>query len=523
MELLVCRVRKGKIKPVFASLDEGNISIASELVGMFSRFIGRKQGELFRAIGELEERSPAHHRFIRGLKTLLLRRCVFEVQAKVEPFEARKVVYEEANKVWVLDREDREKALARAASKLGVAVDELELSLWADYEEEQVLKDFEAIEAEELLREYNLSLAQTMLFKAASMTACVSRGYRELLWRIKRLGLMYIAEKQGENFHLYIEGPLSLLKMTERYGTAMAKLLPAILGAHRWRIKASIVLRSPGWENSARRSPRILEFELDDSQRGLLKVSTESSLEPERRFDSAVEERFARAFIALRTGWTLTREPEPLVAGESVFIPDFVFEKGKLRVFFEIVGFWTQSYLEKKLSKLRELEEVNLIVAVDKSLVCSAFKELKGFRVIYYEKEVPLKEVLGYLREFEEREVKRELRKLKQGGIHLEGDVIRLSELAREQRASYEAVKRAVEGAEGYVSLGKELISIDKLRKLKERLNSLPREARYKDVASLLREEGVSSIDSVLEYLGYEMRWHSLDPESVVVVRAARR
>lgn len=511
------RIRKGKIKPGFAPLSPENISTASKLIGVFSRFVGRKQGELLEELRRLEENPGLHHRFIRGLRTLLLRRCVFEVMAEIEPFEARKTVYEEANRVWVLSREDRAMVLARAASRLGITPEELELSLWADHEEEQVLRDFKAPGAEELLREYNLSLAQTMLFKAAGMTVWVSEGHRELLWRIKRLGLMYIAEKQGGDFRLYVEGPVSVLKMTERYGTAMAKLLPAIVAARGWRIKADIVLRSPSW-HGLRSSPRVLEFELDESQGELLGAPAEAQgSKGEKGFDSSVEERFAHAFIALDTGWRLTREPEPLVAGGSVFIPDFAFEKGGSRAFLEIVGFWTQGYLEKKLSKLRELEEVNLMVAVNKRLACSAFKELKGFRVVYYEKEVPLREVLSYLRELEEREVQRELRRLKK--IRLEGDVIRLGELAREQGASYEAVKRAVEGVEGYVSLGRELVSLGKLRRLREKLGSLPEKARYKDVASMLREEGISSIDSVLGYLGYEVRWHSLDPESVVVVR----
>jgi len=37
-----------------------------------------------------------------------------------------------------------------------------------------------------------------------------------------------------------------------------------------------------------------------------------------------------------------------------VFIPDFGFEKNGVKAYLEVVGFWTDEYLQKKLGKLRE-------------------------------------------------------------------------------------------------------------------------------------------------------------------------
>ncbi len=503
--------------PVFAPLEGKPLKVARNIIEVFRGHIGRTQGEILRGVREIEDSADVDHRYVKGLKTLLMRRCSFEVDAAVEPFLARKMVFEEASLNPVLNRGDRKKVLVRVAGKLGLAVDDLEKALWADSEEMQVLRKFREIGAEELIRLYNTSLAQTLLFKAVSMTVRMKEGHKDLLRRVKRLGLMYMAERLDGYLHITIYGPASLLRMTEKYGTSMAKLLPAVIASPSWMIRADIVLRSswPGAQSKA--SPRILEFCIDDSKRRLLAVK--QPLHPTREFDSSVEEKFAKSFAALRTGWSVIREPEPLVTGGRVFIPDFLLEKNRAKVYLEIVGFWTQEYLERKLLKLRELEKVNLILAVDKNLACSGFKELKEFSVIYYQKEVPLKDVMRILNQLEEKEIDRELRSLAEEGLSIEGDIIDLEAVAYEKGVSYEAVRRALEGVEGYVEVGKELVSLTKLKELERKLLSLHKVAKYEDVAAVIKGEGIVNVAAILEHLGYEIKWASLDADNIRVIR----
>src|SRR5665647_228770 len=72
-------------------------------------------------------------------------------------------------------------------------------------------------------------------------------------------------------------------------------------------------------------------------------------------YDSAVEESFASQFQAVKSGWTLKREPEPVPAGTQVIIPDFSFERAGVKVYLEIVGFWTEEYLLRKIEKLKQV------------------------------------------------------------------------------------------------------------------------------------------------------------------------
>ena len=204
-----------------------------------------------------------------------------------------------------------------------------------------------------------------------------------------------VEKKDGGSYIISLDGPLSLFKLTERYGTSVAKLLPQITATESWKINAEILVRSKG--------NRVYHFEADSGELGdvLREPSLVETGALEGRvslFDSGVEEKFARSFLAHDTGWVLTREPEPLVAGRHVLIPDFGFEKYGRKVYLEIVGFWTPGYLERKVDKLSMVSPaVDIIIAADESLACAKLERLKGRAVVfYYKKEVPVKPVVEH-------------------------------------------------------------------------------------------------------------------------------
>jgi hypothetical protein len=185
----------------------------------------------------------------------------------------------------------------------------------------------------------------------------------------------------------------------------------------------------------------------------------------------------------------------------------------------EVVGFWTEDYLRKKLYKLQHLEEENLIIVVDKKLACSKFKELKG-NVIYYEREVPIKEILKVLRRFEEKAHRKDLETLSKVDITLRGDVVSVSELARRYNVAKKSMIKRVKEEKGYVLVGKELLSREKIKRIRERLEELHFPIKYVTVEAMLKEEGISSINSLLSYLGYKIEWQSLNPHSAKVMKS---
>jgi predicted nuclease of restriction endonuclease-like RecB superfamily len=185
-ELLVTRISKGKIEPIYALLNQENLAVASSVIDIFQNHVGRTYGEL---IGELEGLEEINYRLIRGLDQLLERRCLIGEDSGVDPISARRAVFEES-RGFVTSEDEREEVLGRVARKLSIKADELEKALWADQEENLVVKDFKTIAQEDLLRQYNLSLAQTLLFRATAMEIQIEDNYQPVFRKVKQLNAL---------------------------------------------------------------------------------------------------------------------------------------------------------------------------------------------------------------------------------------------------------------------------------------------------------------------------------------------
>jgi hypothetical protein len=269
-DLLVTKISKGKIEPVYARLDQDNLEIAASAIGVFGGRVGRTYGELIKELEGIEE---IDFRLIRGLAQILERRCVIEMESAIDPIAARRTVFEESSG-FVTGKHGREKVVVKAARRLSVAPAELEGSLLADQEDNLAVKEFRTLAPEDLLKQYNLSLAQTLLFRATAMEIQVEDNYQPVFRKIKQLGLIYSIH-DGK---ISLQGPLSLFKLTERYGSAFARLLPTLMQADRWSLKASI-------SRKTFQGKRIYDFALDHTRRALFGIESDSDI----GFDSAIE------------------------------------------------------------------------------------------------------------------------------------------------------------------------------------------------------------------------------------------
>ena len=332
------------------------------------------------------------------------------------PAKIRKAVFEEsARRGFALTENEKREIINAAAQTLQlqqqIAVSDILEAMWSDLDDNLILDQFDAatIDASTLAGWYNVSLMQTLLFRSTKLDFFVSGGlnWKNTLRQVKRLGLMYYLhhrtgslqqenDKHGHNddnnndnncdekdrIICSLEGPPSLFKLTDRYGTSLAKLLPSIVFSEGpWQIEAWILRKTMGGEK------RIYNFKMTENdvpslladpvyyhhhyhQRDMEEKEGRTNPSPSSSssfpssqhnnyFDSVVEEKFARRFLDLSTGlgWKLVREPDPLiVSGGRAFIPDFLFVKpGRKKVYLEIVGFWTPDYLERKFRKLAEI------------------------------------------------------------------------------------------------------------------------------------------------------------------------
>ena len=423
--------KNNKINPILCNIDSYSpeYQIAKKILEIFDEcYVNRYNKAKLNYMIKALEYSQKDYKLIRGLYSIIEKRCSFKstyeysnanlldpsqvIFVNSNPIDIRKLIFQESAKNNIaISVEKRNMILKEISNKLDKDVKIIEKIMWSDLEENTILDDYYPIDARELLFNYNVSLIQTLLFNCLrieiKINSVKSVGFlwKDLLRSIKRMGLMYwleinsdTIENSKSNIVCIVEGAMNILKLTEKYGNSIAKLVPLIIKASDWNIKANI-LRVSGsgnkviynFEFSDQSYPNLISSkvlkEIQDNQHNLIKLK--KSLKEKRdkilvvekdvllgknnqflnnklyfddidkpSYDSNIERIFAQKFELFNTGWSIEREPEPLLTKfKTAFILDFILSKYSAKVLVEIVGFWTVEYLERKLEKIMHVIE----------------------------------------------------------------------------------------------------------------------------------------------------------------------
>ena len=512
--LLITKKWRDTIKPVFAELNKQNVEVAEILQQIYKNHIGKKKGEINKSVEQLEE-IGYDYRYIRGLSSLLERRCILKPKAVINPIKVRREIFKIAHEKGLPNSSvERETILKHVSSRLGISLIEIEKSLYSDLEDEFILCKFSPMDSNALVKQYNLSLIQTLLFYSTELTFSTMGNWQQIFWQIKRLGLIYTILKDIKGIQVKVDGPTSIFKLNRRYGIALAKVVPSIVQNLEWSLKAKILRKG---EN------RLLNMELNSQIHGkYMKVFQESGMQ--EIYDSKVEKDFATHFRALDIGWELKREPEPIPVGAYVMIPDFEFKKGTLKVYLEIVGFWTPEYLEEKVKKLNLLGDIDMIILADKHLACSKLEKVsQKLKVIYYSKKIPLKPILNYLRSSEKRLVEEQSRLLQVDDLVLKKPIVEIKEIAKSLGILEDTLEKVLEGREfpGYSRIGNMFVRETKLEEIDGTLEYELNHGKLDlDAATrIIEEAGGIKPFQLLEALGYKIEWRGIDSKSVKIFK----
>ena len=412
------------IYPLLCNIDDDAIEyqISNRIIEIFNEcYLKKYNKDKLNNMIKLLESSYKDYKLVRGLAHLVEKKCIFKSlynshdtenyngnRSKsnniiLNSIETRRIVFQESAKNNIaLTKEKRFNVLRKVSDKLNMDVETVEQLMWSDLEENAVISDFYPIDPKSLLFSYNISLIQTLLFNCIRMEIRLSSFksvgllWKSLLRNIKRMGLMYWLEidfpksikENKKDIICIIEGPLNILKLTEKYGVSMAKLVPLVINTVDWNIKAEILRTTSNGNNV------IYNFEISEgshenmiSNKKLEEVrkNLQNSIDYRKKmngkdengymnkllskeetdckfytdgnnlvsYDSNIEKKFAQKFILFNTGWTIEREPEPLITKfKTAFILDFILSKYQAKVLVEIIGFWTDEYLERKLQKI---------------------------------------------------------------------------------------------------------------------------------------------------------------------------
>ena len=228
-------------------------------------------------------------------------------------------------------------------------------------------------------------MAQALLYRCVRMKLSVFRNipsrYKQLFKFIKFYQLMHAIEGDLDSgYEILLDGPVSMFRLSQKYGLKLAVFLPALLLCTRWKMEAEIV--------TAEGEHRY--FPLDESS-NLVSHYRDSTM-----YDSLLEKTFAERFHAIESGWEIEREVAIINLKETVFIPDFAFRHTDGRTaLMEIVGYWRPEYLKKKLMKLRRSGREDMVIAVSANLNVSQddFTDVPG-RVFFFKNRINPKEVI---------------------------------------------------------------------------------------------------------------------------------
>jgi len=363
------------VLPKFAGEEE--IELARRVIEAYE--VGKKLGQVRDHLKILE--NAKNYRKVRAFARIIERECEFEVSSKVDPLEVRRFLF---SRGFVTSLSERRKIIEECAKTFGISEDEVERSIFADLEEERIIRSVPKLSAEELIRRYNLSLLQTALFNALRINFYVSTNHKNVFRRLKWLGLMYELYEEGDRLTVALTGAASILKMTRKYGTAMAKLIPEIMKAKDWWIRAEVV---------DEHNKKIYFLEVSSKLRHLFPLKYEEKIE----YDSSLEEEFARR-IRFLLGCEVIREPGVVKAGKYAYIPDFLLRKGEKEVYVEIAGFWTEEYVKRKLEKIAEAD-IPLILIVREDLALSKPKGVLDVVVIRRGR-IPYRELVRKIRSY---------------------------------------------------------------------------------------------------------------------------
>jgi predicted nuclease of restriction endonuclease-like RecB superfamily len=511
-ELLVVWKRKGVIWPRYAKLSSGNLGVASGLIEVYKQHVGEKKRVLKEFVSELEDRGY-DYRFVRGLSFLLDRRSIFRCNDRVSPVDLRRKAFQAVEKFGLpTTREQRSRIIEKVASELKMAPEMVEEYFYADLDSESILEKFDPLLPQELLENYNLSLTQTLLFDSTELNFTAAGNWQRIFYTIKKLGLIYEANKDGK-FWVKIDGPASLFKLTRRYGTAMAKLLPFIVANPDWTVEAKILWRYTN---------EICSFKIESrTHHAVLKPYPLPIT-----YDSSVEEDFATRFEALESGWRLRREPEPVQAGKQVIIPDFSLERESVKVYVEIVGFWTMEYLMRKIEKLKKID-ANMLVIVNETLACEKLANLEKharLNIIYYRDRIPLAPVLSYLEAAFQGVKAEQVGLLKSLPVIFTEPFVKFEEFAARIGVSVDAVRAALveKKPSGYILLPNGLVKEDKLEQIGKRVEeqiSVSGRLPLSEALRIAETEGVEDAANAIEALGYRIVWHGISTIEAEVVK----
>lgn len=335
------------------------------------RLVKRLEGWPRDAVVEALRRQERHVRDsarLAGLAKALLDACDFQPPSGADDAERiRETVFRARGRRWPPVPGDHAIPYEESAAQLGRSATDVEQLLYADSPGKRVLAKAPHLDGRKLLALYNLELARAVLLDAERVRLTARGGWRGIFRAVKSARLMHTVTRAGRSYQVELTGPAAAyIVRPARYGARLARVIPALARAPKWRLEADVRREGKHYTFRVRGRPRAVETEAPvggEARRARYDSEWERSLATD----------FRQKFGAERGEWQLLRETTPVDAGGELFLPDFTLRHADGReALVELVGFWTPEYLEEKVRKISAAGLENLILVVYRGLAVGA-------------------------------------------------------------------------------------------------------------------------------------------------------
>ncbi len=324
-------------------------------------------------------------------------RYFYETKGKVEslggynPFELRRKFYEWVGRNYgFIKREEWEEVVKKFCHEVGLDFKAFREFLESDLPKNRILvRKRDKPTPEKIIGLYNFLILEKLLSiseyaELRYFGEYKGRMVKELILKAKHHDVIAEFYKRNNYLEIRITGPHQIFKLpaVSEYGKHIAAIISPILTTYEeWRLFVSVVHRK-------RKAYFVLTGYSDNSPPLLPYWRIDSSDIPKEIFDSSVEERINRLFLASLAdkGFRILRESDVLILKSGkIMIPDFTIEKGRNKVFIEVIGYWREKYIESKVRKLNEVvEEGYKIIGIADHRLRGKLKDVKA-PIFYYD------------------------------------------------------------------------------------------------------------------------------------------
>jgi hypothetical protein len=376
------------------------------LLDEYARFEGQKRSDLAARLQEPLP-SPAPKAKLRVAARVLDSMTRDRAASAIPPPEARWRVFRAAT----ASEAPRDTIVQKVAHETNIVPADVEAALFADLKGERRVPALPAtLSPSNLALRANAAIVVALLRRAATVRITAFGNTRALVRHARllglicnvqavsaarerlaasgidsrRLGMAPTSDDPMPGAVIDVSGPLALFHHTEVYGRALASLVPRVAWCNEFELTAKCALGQ---------GRHLSTFILRSGDP--IAVGDELA-----RYDSRVEERFARDFRRAAPGWDVIREPRPVETGGALTFPDFeLIHRGdpKRRWLLEVVGFWTAEYLKEKLERLRVAGLTRLILCIDARRQCHDDAFPDEARVIRYKSRIDPRAVVAII------------------------------------------------------------------------------------------------------------------------------